>query len=211
MKQNPKWRPRVGLIAVAALGVLGGTSLALADSQPGSAPPAVPVAQSVSPDQLHNYGALRTGPAGDVPASVKALALDPEFRHWGANPALAGSVSRHGSRSDIWYVVPGTNSLCFYVARDGNGVCGEIARADAGALIAWGAYMGPDNRIDPSRGAQAVRGIMPDSITAVTALTATGDVPAELDQNTLEVHAEGITGLRLQDRSGAATVVEIPH
>jgi hypothetical protein len=207
---KPKRPPRLAAVAVAALGVAGGTAFA-ATSDQASTPnqTAVPLPQSITPAQADNYGALRGSAVGGLPDTVRPFPAD-AVRAYGPNPALARVTYPNGDRSDPWYLIPGNGSLCFYAVKESEGACSTLSRAAAGKFLVWSVQMGSDGRPDTTGGAQKVVGIVPDDVTSVKVTTTSGDSPARLDGNVVRASGDGITGLKLDTASGAMMSVPSP-
>jgi hypothetical protein len=208
MNKRKRWS-RLAVTAVAALGVAGGTAFAAAGN--GGAPPTrttVSQAQSVSSAQLHGYGALRHAAGAGMPAAARQIPAD-AMNSYGPNPALAGVTYPSGDPSDAVYVIPGTDSLCFYAVKTQQGACSSLANAAAGKFVVWSMPM-RSGGVDANAHATKVVGIVPDDVTAATVATGSGSAPAHLHGNVVEASGKGIRSLKLKTASGATLSVAGP-
>jgi hypothetical protein len=152
-----------GVVVGLALGV---TAVALAGQHRHSSAHRVRAVGRVDDQQLNAFGVLRrTRTSADVldPARVPGL-LD------GAK-GIATGQSRLGcsdSAGDEVFLLPGDGILCVVDSIPGDGVSAACADTSEGVQ----GHAGTENRLND--GSQAVSGVVPDGVEAVTAVLAGG-------------------------------------
>lgn len=153
------------LLAVGALALAGGTSLAQNEEGPVEAPPE-PQQQAIvalDPDQAASFAVLRrTASASDrLPDQAMEFVRTNVTGDTGAAPDLArrALVTRSGAPV---FLIPARGHLCTYIvtaADQGNGGCAPTGVATQGQSV---------NTSSPSAGITRIMGVVPDGIRDVT-------------------------------------------
>jgi hypothetical protein len=121
---------------------------------------------------LQRFKALRSAPPTDVPQQLRNFASDPDMNsRFGTDGSGVREVTSPAGQR--WFLVPGDRGLCFY---DGHGgACTSNEDALTGRLFAillaapslpGGIPVGDSNAL--------IRGVVPDGVTKVTAVGASG-------------------------------------
>jgi hypothetical protein len=150
-----------------------------------------------------SFGVLRQLVAARPPTAVTSAAWDPVIADtYAPNAQLTRVTHPRGDESDAWYVTPGTESICFYAQKEQQGACTTLTEATTHGLLVWGVPAG----VDAARGAQVVFGLVPDDVVSAAATGASGEQPAQIDDNVLRVTGNGITSLTLKTTTDSRQV-----
>jgi hypothetical protein len=172
----------------------------------------VPMTGAVSPAQATSFGALR-GPASLQHSDVLRR-YGQGLQSVGGNVALARAVTPAGGESQSpWYLIPGTNGVCFF---DGTaGECASDADARAGRLFMIKYEPSGDSPFPKVKPGEAmpstVIGIAPDGVDTVSARDADGTpVIAPVMNNTYSIAGRGLTELALRRSDQASLKLVLP-
>jgi hypothetical protein len=134
--------------------------------------------KAVLPAQASAFRALRAAatPASELPAIVQRFAEGKMSTEFGVDVSQARRVTApDGTR---WDILPGTKGICLFVESEDGGVCTSTADAKAGKLSLSILPPPAAGSAEQTSDRETKAGLVPDSVTATTAVLGSGKVTA---------------------------------